>query len=278
MSKIVASQEMAVLRHLAAGGDKMADALVAVFDSLRVNGAEVVIARAASTANIASLSGALTVDGVALAVGDVVLVKNQTSDINDGLYVVQSGTWTRLLNFNGDIVLAPGMLVLVVSGTSNAGTQWMCTSTSTVAGTDHIIFSQITGSLSSGAVTAAKLDGTTVGARLYGTPTFSVAAEASGHIDTTITLKDIQGNALGAVGMATVWVSDAPGGALTSHTPTTAVQTGTNLNADVANKLFRILSTAAGSIVVRITDTGQSYYLNVAVGDQIYSSAVITLS
>jgi len=50
---------------------------------------------AATTQNI-TLSGTQTVDGVALAVGDVVLVKNQTIDANDGLWVVSDVAWTRV--------------------------------------------------------------------------------------------------------------------------------------------------------------------------------------
>ena len=44
--------------------------------------------RAASTANIATLSGAMTIDGVSLVAGDRVLVKDQSTASQNGVYVV----------------------------------------------------------------------------------------------------------------------------------------------------------------------------------------------
>jgi len=49
----------------------------------------------ATTANLAALSGLLTIDGVTVAAGDRVLVKNQTLSQNNGIYVAASGAWAR---------------------------------------------------------------------------------------------------------------------------------------------------------------------------------------
>ncbi len=49
----------------------------------------------ATQSNI-TLSGVQTVDGVLLSVGDKVLVKNQTTQSQNGTYTVQSGAWTRI--------------------------------------------------------------------------------------------------------------------------------------------------------------------------------------
>ena len=49
---------------------------------------------AATTGNI-TLSNTQTVDGVALAVGNRVLVKNQSTASQNGIYIVSSGAWTR---------------------------------------------------------------------------------------------------------------------------------------------------------------------------------------
>ena len=51
--------------------------------------------KAASTANIASLSGTMTIDGVALSAGDRVLVKDQTTTSANGVYVVAAGAWAQ---------------------------------------------------------------------------------------------------------------------------------------------------------------------------------------
>lgn len=78
--------------------------------------------RAATTANI-TLSGTQTVDGVALVAGDRVLVKNQTTAADNGLYTVASGAWSRTVD-GSQGELSSGALVLATSGTANTATQW----------------------------------------------------------------------------------------------------------------------------------------------------------
>jgi hypothetical protein len=82
--------------------------------------------KAASTANIATLSGAQTIDGVALVAGDRVLVKNQNTQSQNGIYVVASGAWSRSLDADAwdELVSA---FVLVDQGTANKDTAWLCT-------------------------------------------------------------------------------------------------------------------------------------------------------
>jgi hypothetical protein len=80
---------------------------------------------AASTANIPTLSGLLTVDTVTLAAGETVLVKDQTNAANNGIYVVASGAWTR--SPGADVWEEfIGAIVFVVEG-SQSGTAWFCT-------------------------------------------------------------------------------------------------------------------------------------------------------
>lgn len=82
--------------------------------------------RAATTANIASLSGAMTIDGIALVAGDRILVKDQSTASQNGIYVVASGAWSRSEDANawGEIVSA---YVFVESGTTNADNGFLCT-------------------------------------------------------------------------------------------------------------------------------------------------------
>jgi hypothetical protein len=72
--------------------------------------------RVATTANI-TLSGEQTIDGVACVTGDRVLVKNQTTTTQNGIYVVDTGTWTRDLDFDGTNDIRNGTLVYVIGGT-----------------------------------------------------------------------------------------------------------------------------------------------------------------
>jgi hypothetical protein len=78
----------------------------------------------ATTANI-TLSGTVTVDGVSVSVnGTRVLVKNQTTASQNGIYVRAAGAWTRATDADAGTELDRA-LVYVVSGTANAGTLWM---------------------------------------------------------------------------------------------------------------------------------------------------------
>ena len=82
-------------------------------------------ANAASTVNIASLSGLLTVDTVSLVSGNTVLVKNQTNAADNGIYVVSSGPWTRSIGADtwDEYV---GAIIFIVSG-SQADSAWYST-------------------------------------------------------------------------------------------------------------------------------------------------------
>ena len=82
-------------------------------------------ANAASTVNIASLSGLQTVDTVSLVAGNTVLVKNQTNAADNGIYVVSSGAWTRSIGADtwDEYV---GAIVFIVSGTQ-ADSAWYST-------------------------------------------------------------------------------------------------------------------------------------------------------
>jgi hypothetical protein len=101
-------------------------------------------ARAATTANI-TLSATQTIDGVALAVGDRVLVKNQTTASTNGIYSVASGAWTRTTDMDvwGEV---PGSFVSVQEGAINGDTVWLCTADlGGTLGTTNITFTQIPG-------------------------------------------------------------------------------------------------------------------------------------
>ena len=81
---------------------------------------------AATTTNI-TLSGTQTIDGVALSVGDRVLVKNQGLPATNGIYVCDSGVWARATDMDVWSEV-PGAFTFVQSGTTQADTGWVCTS------------------------------------------------------------------------------------------------------------------------------------------------------
>lgn len=101
-----------------------------------------------SVANIGSLSGLLIMDGIQTVAGDRVLVKNQTTTSQNGIYVVASGAWTRAIDFNSSSNILPGTLVYVFKGSSNGGAFFVMYSYGTGpggganVGTDAILFTQ----------------------------------------------------------------------------------------------------------------------------------------
>jgi len=101
--------------------------------------------RAATTANI-TLSGTQTIDGVAVIAGDRVLVKNQSSGLQNGIYVVAAGSWSRATDADADSEINPGMFCFVEEGTVGADTGWVCSNNApTTVGTTALTFAQFSG-------------------------------------------------------------------------------------------------------------------------------------
>jgi len=101
--------------------------------------------RAATTAHIASMVGTMTIDGVALTVGNRVLVKDQNIAAENGIYVVQVGAWVRSADANAWEEL-PGAYLFVEEGTVNADMGFICTvETGGTLGTTAVTFQQFNG-------------------------------------------------------------------------------------------------------------------------------------
>jgi hypothetical protein len=82
--------------------------------------------RLASTGNIVTLSSLLTVDGVVTVAGDRVLIKDQTTASQNGIYVVAAGAWTRSTDCATwqDLFSA---YTTITAGTTLAATNYVCT-------------------------------------------------------------------------------------------------------------------------------------------------------
>jgi len=101
--------------------------------------------KAASTANIATLSGELTIDGIALVAGDRVLVKDQTTASQNGVYIVASSTWTRSADMDDWDELVSAYL-FVERGTVNGDNGYLCTvDAGGTLGTTAVTFVQFSG-------------------------------------------------------------------------------------------------------------------------------------
>ena len=99
--------------------------------------------RTATTGNI-TLSGTQTIDGVVLGVDDRVLVKDQTSAAENGIYDVKAGTWVRSSDYNTTAEVTTGSFTSIIEGTDNANTQWvLVTQPPITLGTTPLQFSQL---------------------------------------------------------------------------------------------------------------------------------------
>lgn len=101
--------------------------------------------RAATTANI-TLSGEQTIDGVAVVAGNRVLVKNQDTASQNGIYVAAAGSWSRATDFDSDAEVTPGAFVFVEEGTVAADSGWVLTTDGAITvGTTGLTFAQFSG-------------------------------------------------------------------------------------------------------------------------------------
>lgn len=107
-----------------------------------------------ATLTNAGAMAALSIDSVSLAVNDRVLVKDQASTFQNGIYTVTtvgSGAvnWvmTRATDFDTPAEIQPGDFIIVVAGTVNASSSWVETATVVTIGTDPITFSSFSASL-----------------------------------------------------------------------------------------------------------------------------------
>jgi len=106
--------------------------------------------RAATTANVtiaSALENGDTLDGITLATGDRVLVKNQTTGSQNGIYVVQaSGAAVRSTDCDTAAELTSNFAVFVEEGTANADQGYVLTNDGAITvGTTALTFTQFTG-------------------------------------------------------------------------------------------------------------------------------------
>jgi hypothetical protein len=96
--------------------------------------------RVATTAAI-TLSGEQTIDGVPTLSGDRVLVKDQSTPSQNGIYVVSAGTWSRAADFAVSSVVYQYLPVYVTEGTYNAKLTYRITSPNPLTvGTSNLAF------------------------------------------------------------------------------------------------------------------------------------------
>ena len=99
----------------------------------------------------ATSNAAFSTDGVSPTLNSRILVKNQTTTFQNGIYTLttvgtSSTPWvlTRAIDYDTTCEIQYGIYVPITSGTLYAGTAWQETATVTTIGTSSILFSQLT--------------------------------------------------------------------------------------------------------------------------------------
>lgn len=88
-----------------------------------------------------------TLDGYTLQNGDRVLVKNEATQANNGIYTWATGgtVLTRATDFDTSTEIASGDFTFVTNGTLYGDTGWVQTSPVTTVGSDAVVFVQFSG-------------------------------------------------------------------------------------------------------------------------------------
>ena len=106
--------------------------------------------RVATTANGAlatAYANGQSIDGVSLVTGDRILIKNQTTQSENGIYVAAaSGAPTRATDADSSGELQSAT-VYVVAGTTNADKSFSQTTDNPTVGSSNIVFAQVGGGL-----------------------------------------------------------------------------------------------------------------------------------
>jgi hypothetical protein len=122
--------------------------------------------RLASTGNIDLANGGVqSIDGINTQNGDRVLVKDQASSAENGIYIANSGTWTRALDADSTAEMT-GLTVFVAEGTQWADTGWTMITDNITIGSSALTFAQFTGAGTYSAGVGLSLTGNTFAVNL----------------------------------------------------------------------------------------------------------------
>jgi hypothetical protein len=101
--------------------------------------------RVTTTGSNITLSGLQTIDDVSVIANDRVLVKDQTTASQNGIYVVAAGAWSRSVDFDGTPSgeVTTGAFTLVLEGTEFQSTGWvLITADPITVGVTNLTFTQ----------------------------------------------------------------------------------------------------------------------------------------
>lgn len=202
--------------------------------------------KVATTANI-TLSGTQTIDGVAVSADERVLVKNQSTGSENGIYDCKAGAWSRSSDFDSSDNVTPGAFVFVEQGTANQDQGYVLTTDGSITvGTTSLSFTQFSGA---GSITAGD------GIQKSGS-TLSVDLKANGGlvIESAEIAVDLGASAI----TGTLAVGDGGTGSTTAVGARTALglAIGTNVQAFAADlSTLSSMQTGAATALAALTST-----------------------
>ena len=147
--------------------------------------------RVASTGNVDlanDVYNGVTVDGVVLATGDRILLKDQTTGSENGIYIVgaNAAAIARSTDMDDNAEVTSGLFTFVEAGSSNADAGFVLTTDGSITvGTTAIAFSQFSGAGSLNAGTGISKSGNTFNIdsdQAFGTVSFTGGVSANGGI------------------------------------------------------------------------------------------------
>lgn len=192
--------------------------------------------RVATTANI-TLSGAQTIDGISVVAGNRVLVKDQSTGSQNGIYICASGAWTRATDMDSAIEF-PSATMAISEGSINADKQYVCTNDSpVVVGTTSITFVLVGGTTYVGTTNRITVTGNAI----------DIAATYLGQSSITT---------LGTIG--------------------TGVWQGTSVSTTYTDAKIKTVTGTAGRITITGTATDPIFNIDVNYSDSITSLGTIT--
>lgn len=176
------------------------------------------------------------VDGVTLATGNRILIKNQTDATANGIYTVNaSGAPTRSTDMDLGSEF-PSAYVFVEQGTTNADTGWVCTNNSPVTlGSTNITWAQF-----SGAGTYVAGDGLTLTGNTFAVGAGTGITVDADSVSLTNTSLTVNGTSISLGGSGTI----------TANT-TNALTLGTGLTGTSFNGSAAVTAAIDTSVVVR---------------------------
>lgn len=232
-----------------------------------------------------TLSNPLTIlDGYTLQPTNRILVKNEATQANNGIYTWATGgtVLTRATDFDTSTEIASGDFTFVSNGTQYANTGWVQTNPVTIVGTDAIVWQQFSGAGTYTAGTGLTLTGsqfsitnTGVTAAAYGSSsavgTFTVNAQ--GQLTTAATVSiAIDGNQITSGVVGSAYIS----GSYTGITGVGTLTAGT-WNASTIAALYGGTGQSSytiGDLLVADTTTSLAKLSDVATGNALISGGV----